>query len=923
MKRIVIPGILLGLAIASATPARADESFVLNIPQRGDATQEIGEVRILLGLSAAPGGAQLVVNGANTISLNQTQTVAGDSIRFEAASGNVVRIIYQPLSNFAGNFCTGGGATAKVIPLRFAGPQDVVDYRLSSFVVAAPAVECSQVSKRIADMPATIDLTGDGVAPPLVATARGRLPLDLVLVLDKSGSMSDKPPDAAGLSATKVQILKSAFETFVGNWREIDQPTPDGGDWSDDRIGVIFFDSAAASQTLAGADAPANVFVRRGAGGSAWDAVINSIHGLTPGGSTSIGAGLNQGMAQWKGDPLNDVTLFLVTDGMQNTAPLVQPGGNGFLALLPVAGLSQELRKRFIPVVSIGFGTPAAVDEALLKGISLETAGRSLISVNATTIYNAFALTLVSILKGNTASLAMQRSGTLTGPGPAPADDVLVDRSAQRVVFSLQWAPPQRDLLELEAFRPGGAAAAPTSSEHHPQSDIRAYDIRPADLGMWTVRVKRNPRADVSSNVPVPYTLNAFFLEKHLDYRLSLDTIRTGTGDSIGLRVTVSYDGKPLTKLPSGAIRVRIQRPNEGLGNILHDSRVAGGTGNTTTPSGDVLTPYDRKLAQLTGRALLDRITPRDVARVALTEEGRGVYRATFDNTSTPGTYGFDVVLDWDDPRTGHLRREERIEQHVAVKPDAEKTEVRTTRTGNGTVLISITPRDRFGNWMGPGYASSITATVTGGGRLAESVPVDRDQTGTYVFTVTGVPDGVTPDAAITIGGGGADNPITVHTAGGSGGTRNPWGPFAAWRAFIDAGPSFPHGNFSNGVDGRWSVSAGLERQLSPVCSFEAAAGYHLFKTALVSNPHIWELSAGGKRFFGTAPFRPFVNAGIGAYRFDPGHRTKGGANGGGGVLYELSPRFGIEGLWNYHWIRTTPDHSSFSAVQFGVRFSL
>src|SRR5438034_9554516 len=113
----------------------ASESFTLNIPQRMDATQETGEVRILLGLSAAPAGAQLVVNGATTLSLGDTQIIAGDSVSFAAASGNHVLITYVPRSNFGADFCAGGGAVEKNIPLRFSGAQDVVDFAMSSFAV--------------------------------------------------------------------------------------------------------------------------------------------------------------------------------------------------------------------------------------------------------------------------------------------------------------------------------------------------------------------------------------------------------------------------------------------------------------------------------------------------------------------------------------------------------------------------------------------------------------------------------------------------------------------------------------------------------------------------------------------------------------------------------------------------------------------
>lgn len=743
------------LSLAFSLPAAASESFLLNIPLRFNAQQETGEVRIVLGLNAAPAGSQLVVNGSTTLNLGDTAAVGTDSVTFAAGTGNAVRIVYKPLSNFGADFCDGAGASEKNIPMRFVGAQDVTEYRLSTYVVGAPAAECSKVSKRSAESPASLIPTADGVVPELSATFMGRLPIDVVLVLDKSGSMVDVPPGAVA-GATKAAILQSAIQAFVAQWREIDQ----GVQWKEDRIGVVFFDTTPAPQSLAGADPPANFFVQRGPDVPGpthkWNAVSSNIVTLVPGGATSIGGGINAGMAQWVADPAHDLFLIVVTDGMQNRDPLITPTFGGFLELLPISGLDQQLRKRFIPIQTIGFGAPASVDADLLSHISLETAGVSFITVNANAFFDVFGMTLVSILKGNTVSLALRRQDSMTGAGPSAPQSVIVDASAQRAVFSVQWSPPLRDALALEVFRPDGTLAVPSSAEKAPQAALQSFDMKRRDLGTWTARVKRNARLD--PNRPVPYNLNVFFLERDLDYRLSFDAIRGRTGDKIRLRATVSYDGKPLAGLPANAIRVRILRPNEGLGTILHDTKFTDkASGSTTTPAGDVLTPYDRKLARLDKR-VLEKVTPKEIATISMQDDKKGAYSATFDQTSVAGTYAFEVRLDWDDPRTGRVRREERIEQIVRVRPDPAKTEIAMSRTGT-TVRISVTPRDKFGNYVGPGYESIVKAKLNGAGKLAERPPLDRNQTGTYVFTVTDVPSGKTPDVDISVDGVTVGNP--------------------------------------------------------------------------------------------------------------------------------------------------------------------
>jgi hypothetical protein len=159
------------------------------------------------------------------------------------------------------------------------------------------------------------------------------------------------------------------------------------------------------------------------------------------------------------------------------------------------------------------------------------------------------------------------------------------------------------------------------------------------------------------------------------------------------------------------------------------------------------MTPYEQKVATV-------KLEPmKEVGTVELKEIGKGLYGGMLDLVTTPGAYAFDVVLDWSNERTGHVHREERVEQIVRFKSDPAKSEITTTPAVNGVVSVSITPRDRFGNYLGPGYAASIKAMLRGSGKLRSDTPVDPQQIGTYTFEVAAVPKGETPKLDITVDG--------------------------------------------------------------------------------------------------------------------------------------------------------------------------
>src|SRR5689334_21615618 len=98
MKRAFNALAVLVASLLLPLSAAASEAWILDIPVRGIANQETGMARVTLELSAAPAGSQLVV-GSTTLNLGDSATVAGDSVTYEALTGNNVRITYVPKSN--------------------------------------------------------------------------------------------------------------------------------------------------------------------------------------------------------------------------------------------------------------------------------------------------------------------------------------------------------------------------------------------------------------------------------------------------------------------------------------------------------------------------------------------------------------------------------------------------------------------------------------------------------------------------------------------------------------------------------------------------------------------------------------------------------------------------------------------------------
>lgn len=139
---------------------------------------------------------------------------------------------------------------------------------------------------------------------------------------------------------------------------------------------------------------------------------------------------------------------------------------------------------------------------------------------------------------------------------------------------------------------------------------------------------------------------------------------------------------------------------------------------------------------------------------------------------------------------------------------------------------------------------------------------------------------------------------------------------------FLDFGAGIPNGTFSNSFNIGFSFNTGLEFPINSHVSAEAIFGVHRFPETIAGRVNLYQLSANMKIYLSPPPnkFRPFVNGGIGAYKFGSGSTNFGG-NVGAGILYELTPQFGLQGSYNFHTVNTPVSATRFSTLQGGVRF--
>lgn len=748
------------------------QALTLNVPYRGDGLMQNAATTIEFDATTVNAGATIDVNGTvinvpasacgGACTVNNS-TPEGDDISLTRIAGTErVRVHVSFFSVFGATLCDStmddpGDAIARSITLSGFTFGAGKGYRITSFM-APSDLSCSDPYARVPTSRPFI--TGGGL------TKLGRLPLNVVLALDASPSMEWTIPGSADI---RWDRLKSSVQLFASVWDAVGMPpapaTVSSEGHADDRLGMVFFGGSSVDSPLDGA----NFFKSRGGNNAPWSAPVTAgLNGQGFIGGTSVGAGLANARSHLVpvGVLTGDTAVVLFTDGEQNTPPcIIRQGEVTTPTVKPYPGLpgvtytdqctvvaaaattqplmlngnvlAQNVLPRG-PVFTIGLGEGGmAASAVLLDEISQETAGSAAFPNNGVAMDTSFVDSLVNNLKGGTVSLLDRFHGQVPGASSSsPPSTVVIDGSVSRVSFVVSWDGIPTG-VSLTIKRPDGRRALPRVASG-PNHRVYTFDL-PAGgpAGAWTVQVNNQNRTGT-----VRYQVSAYAVERQLSARV-VQSRQLGAGRPIEIVAEIGWGNRVLADLPAGAVRAYIERPDENFGNVLREP---------VQFEPERIKPMERRLADKSPLALkleylirygklLDRIEPRPTGDVIeLKSMGDGRYAGSFDGAKVGGGYRIRVEFDWKERRTGKwlIHRETYAERQVQVRPSIADTEVKVDRDPrNGDVLIRITPRDGFGNYVGPGFENSI-AVITR--RLRDRITIsDENLTGEYTARLRGI----------------------------------------------------------------------------------------------------------------------------------------------------------------------------------------
>jgi hypothetical protein len=542
------------------------------------------------------------------------------------------------------------------------------------------------------------------ILPDVAAPGPPPVTRDVMLVFDRSGSMS--LPGASGRS--KIEEARDAASLFVQLIRSA----------TGNRLGLVSFSTKATDPVdfaLAGVTSGSKTTL---IGPAPYSGGL--IGGLAPGGSTTIGGGLNAAYGQLQMGT-NPRSVLLFTDGLQNTPPMVNPS---------------DTSPPNINVNAIGYGTEASLDGVLLTAVAMAHNGTYVRADTSLQLEKYFAQAFGNIFE---AGLLMDPEFDLPQDQESGPSVPFAICEEENVTVVVGWDNVAASLL-VDVTTPLGATVSGASPGVE-QATGRTWSFLRIPLpqhgerdGTWKVNVFR-PGGGGEFPPPAPalrYFVNVVANGGALLRRMP-DDASYYTGDVINPLVGLQYRGGGMP--PKAKVRATVLRPDASLGNMLSQSKLAA----PITLDADTIPARQATMLAIekkSGKPVVGYTTQTfdlfdDPEHTKGALESGGLFGNELKDLLTlEGNYTFHVQASYGDKCTA--TRELLWSLHVDVGIDPVRTSTTTTVAGacpDGTrkVNVVLVPRDRYGNNLGPGRLDGLSVTGAAGNTVTGLVRDNGD----------------------------------------------------------------------------------------------------------------------------------------------------------------------------------------------------
>ncbi len=564
----------------------------------------------------------------------------------------------------------------------------------------------------------------------------------LVHVLDVSGSMLS--PACPGCSQ-KLEVLKRAVQLFMDLWAVTAAP--------EDVIGLQVFGTQVEPLEPTG---PLLMPVTDDNVTALYSAVqdISSV----PQNLTAMGGGLQRSV-EILNDPavinMPERHIVLFSDGMQNVNPMLNKVVDGSVP----SGFYHEIVN--LPGYPASNVTPTGVNLQELAGITIHTIGvgatepfMTLLSEIAgqpeyasltldpdTDLAEFYTDTLIEALKGNSPQLVEYRRGILADD--ARVEEFTLGRGGRRLVLLLNW--DQGRPLSFSVHKDGVDLSATGRMVEREFYRLYIVDL-PVQAGGRTINSEGQWQMRIGGRKGETYKAAAIIDDPALDYRIELKNRVLQAGEALQFKVHLSSQGAALPI--AGKVQATIQRPGDSLANLL------------AVAVQDIFTPGPEVEGAGAARHGLQRLLELETTRsklaptthtVPLQDLGDGWYAGEFKSTEVPGPYTITMNVAGEDSRLGSFRRQQSMTALVtAARPDPAGSGLRLVQAAAAKqargMALTVIPRDRFGNYLGPDYGDRLQLTVAG----QAAQPVQDLLNGSYTVSFN-VQEGADPMISIAM----------------------------------------------------------------------------------------------------------------------------------------------------------------------------